>query len=196
MNLEKLLDALGYSDSPHFLRRGSAELRTAPDFGHIFRNATKAPCHLEGVYSLRRTVSSKTEPLVPVVYICRADSENAASKIHELVWNQDVVPFLLVHHPQGVRLYSGFRCQPQKSGLESGVLKALFTFNRVSELAESFHADAIDSGSLWRNWGQQVTPETRVDRKLLGNLHPSAKTAGVKTIRTSAEIRTGCVYRR
>jgi len=122
---------------------------------------------LQGVYALRRTPASKTEPLVPVVYVCHADSENAASRIHELVWNQDVVPFLLVHHSRGVRLYSGFRCQPQKDGLERGVLSALSQFNQVSELAESFHADAIDSGKLWRSWGRQVTPETRVDRKLL-----------------------------
>ena len=57
------------------------------------------------------------------------DSEEAASKIHELVWNQDVVPFLLVHFPLGVRLYSGFRCQPQHDGLERGVLKTLTRFN-------------------------------------------------------------------
>lgn len=170
MDLARLLDELGYSDSPHFLRRGTAELRTAPEFGHVFRNASKKPCHLEGVYTLRRTAESRTEPLVPVVYVCRADSEGVASRIHELVWNQDVVPFLLVHSPRGVRLYSGFRCQPQKDGLERGVLKVLTQLNEVSALAESFHADAIDSGKLWRDWGREVTPETRIDWKLLGNL--------------------------
>ncbi len=170
MDLASLLDELGYSDSPHFLRRGTAELSTAPDFGHVFRKATREPCHLEGVYTLRRTHDSKTEPLVPVVYVCRADSEKAADKIHSLVWNQDVVPFLLVSSPHGLRLYSGFRCQPQKHGLERGVLRALARFNEVSELAESFHSDAIDSGKLWRDWGRHVTPETRIDWKLLGNL--------------------------
>jgi len=46
----------------------------------------------------------------------------------------------------------------------------LTQFNEVSELVESFNADAIDSGKLWRDWGQHVTPETRIDWKLLGNL--------------------------
>src|SRR5271170_7876726 len=104
MDLAKFLDVLGYSDSPYFLRRGTAELRTAPDFGHVFRNASKKSkktCNLEGVYTVRRT-PGRTEPLIPVVYVCRADSEEAASKIHELVWNQSVVPFLLVHSPHGV----------------------------------------------------------------------------------------------
>lgn len=170
MDLATFLDELGYSDSPHFLRRGTVELRTAPDFGHIFRKATAKPCHLEGVYTLSRTHESKTEPLVPVVYVCRAESEQAADTIHELVWNQDVVPFILVHSRRGVSLYSGFRCEPLKNGLERGVLKSLMHFNQVSKLAESFHADAIDSGKLWRDWGREVTPETRIDWKLLGNL--------------------------
>lgn len=170
MDLAKLLDELGYSESPHFLRRGTAELRTAPDFGHVFRNVTKKPCHLEGVYTLQRTPGSKLDPIVPAVYVCRAESEVAADKIHELVWNQGVVPFLLVHSPQNIRLYSGFRCQPQQDGREHGILRVLKQFNEVSELAESFHADAIDSGKLWREWGREVTPATRVDWKLLGNL--------------------------
>src|SRR4051794_10316407 len=122
MHLATFLDKLGYSESQHFLRRGSIQLKRAPDFGHIFRKATGKPCHLEGVYTLRRTHESKTEPLVPVVYICSAKSETAAARIHELVWNQDVVPFILVHSPQGIRFYSGFRCQPQKDGVERGVL--------------------------------------------------------------------------
>jgi hypothetical protein len=170
MDLISFFDRLGYSDSPHFLRRGSAELRTAPDFGHIFRKATPKPCHLEGVYTLRRTPESKIEPLVPVVYVCSAESDEAADKVHELVWNQDVVPFILVHSRRGVSLYSGFRCQPLKNGLERGILRALTQFSEVSELVESFNADAIDSGKLWRDWGEHVTPETRIDWKLLANL--------------------------
>lgn len=170
MDFAKFLDELGYSESPHFLRRGTAGLRTAPEFGHVFRKATLKPCNLEGVYSLRRDPHSKTDPLVPVVYVCRADSEQAADKVHELVWNQDVVPFLLVHSPRGVRLYSGFRCQPQSDGVARGVLQSLTTFNEVSQLAESFHADAIDSGKVWRDCGRDVTPETRVDWKLLSSL--------------------------
>jgi hypothetical protein len=170
MDLAKLLDALGYSDSPYFLRRGTAKLRNAPDLGHVFRTASKKPCHLEGVYTLRRSPDAKNEPLIPAVYVCKADSEDSVDRIHELVWNQGIVPFVLVHSPQRVRLYSGFRCEPQKNGAARGVLRVLANFSEVSELAESFHADAIDTGKLWRDFGSEVTPETRVDWKLLGNL--------------------------
>ena len=172
MDLPKILDQLGYTDSPHhFLRRDSAELRTAPEFGHVFRKALKEPCQLEGVYTLRRDPEDQSTPLVPVMYVCRANSEESARKVHELVWNQDVVPFVLVHSPEKVRFYSGFRCQPKRSeSLQQGVLRVLSSFNEVAELAESIGADAIDSGKIWREWGNQVTPETRVDWKLLDSL--------------------------
>jgi len=170
MDLTRILSKLGYSDSPHFLRRGTAELRTAPHFGHVFRKASKGPCQLEGVYTLRRDPQSRTEPLVPVVYVCKADTPQAAAEIHRLVWNQDIVPFVLVHSPGEVRFYSGFRYQPQREGLQQGVLRTLTRFNEVSELAESLGADAIDSGKIWREWGGEVTPQTRVDWKLLDSL--------------------------
>ena len=46
----------------------------------------------------------------------------------------------------------------------------LKAFNRVSEIVEGFHAEVIDSGKLWKEWGLKVTPETRVEWKLLDNL--------------------------
>lgn len=170
MDLPKILDKLGYADSPHFLRRDSVELRTAPEFGHVFRKSVKSACNLQGVYTLRRDPASKTDPLVPVIYVCKADTEQAAEAIHRIVWNQDVVPFLLVHSPSTVRFYSGFRYQEPEQGVQRGLLRTLTRFNEISELAESISAEAIDSGRIWREWGREVTPETRVDWKLLDSL--------------------------
>lgn len=170
MELATLLDRLGYSDSPHFLRRGSDAFASAPDFGHVFRKASSGPCGLQGVYTLRQSPESLTDPLVPVVYVCQAETDDAANTIRRLVWNQDVVPFVLVHSPRGLRLYSGFRYNRRKEGVEAGVLRTLTRFNAVSEIVESFRADAIDSGRLWRDWGRYVTPEKRVDWNLLDNL--------------------------
>ena len=177
MELTQLLDRLGYTDSPHFLRRGTAALRTAPEFGHIFRKATEKPCLLEGVYTLRRTTDSNSVPLIPVVYVCRAKSKADADQIHKLIWNQDIVPFILVHTPDEIRLYSGFRCEPKEEGQNRGVLRVLTEFNKLANFDESFdetfgdiHADAIDRGQVWRNLGKDVTGRERVDRKLLENL--------------------------
>jgi len=167
MELAGLLDKLGYGESPNFLRSGTQEFRSVVDYGHIFRRAAEK-CSLHGVYALRQSPSS---PIVPVVYLCEASSEDEANEIHRRVWNQDVVPFLFVNTRETVRLYSGFRYQKKTPGnVEQGVIRVLDDFCRATDIIEGFSADSIDSGRLWRQWGREVTPNERVDWKLLDNL--------------------------
>jgi hypothetical protein len=83
------------------------------------------------------------------------------------VWNQDVVPFVIIRTPENIRLYSGFRHQRQLDGSVDGVLGK---FNELSELIKGFHADAINQGQVWSRWGQDVQPEERVDWRLLASL--------------------------
>ena len=175
MRLTGLLARLGYDDSPNYLSVGDPRLATAPDYGHIFRRAS-GRLGLRGVYVLRAEAGGvrSGKSVVPVVYVCKATDDAEADEIHRLVWNQDVVPFIIVHSPLGVRLYSGFRYHgPQPSGergLQDGVLRVLTSFNRIHELVEGFSADAIDSGAIWGRWGEKVEPEHRLERSLLRNL--------------------------
>jgi len=169
MQVGDLVSELGYGQSPNFLRRGQAALRAAPAFGHIFRLA-EAKLGLQGVYTLRPPIEGTSSPIVPVVYVCRASTAPRAEKLHRLVWNQDVVPFVIVHTPAGVNLYCGFRHRRLPSGEIDGALGPLTDFNNISDLVDGFHADAIDSGAIWHKRGQDVTPDTRVDWKLLDNL--------------------------
>lgn len=166
MQADELLKKLGYDQSSNFLRGNN--LTRAPDYGHIFRRAKEKPCGLRGVYTLRDPRAAGTPPIVPVIYVCRAGSADA-DKVHRLVWNQDVVPFVLVHTDKDVRLYSGFRYQESADDSERGLL-LLKAFNDIDEIVDGFHAEAIDSGGLWKKWGSEVTPETRVEWKLLDNL--------------------------
>jgi hypothetical protein len=168
MNLKALLEKLGYSESPNFLRRGDGAFDRAPDFGHIFRHAAQPPCRLQGVYSLRSP--DPTGQVVPIVYVCEADTEGAADELHRLVWNQDAVPFVLVHTPKGVKLYSGFRYRRPKHGAAEGVLQPLTAFNQVSSIVEAFEAVSIDEGRIWKTWGAKVTPQHRVYWNLLKDL--------------------------
>jgi len=169
MQVAELLNELGYHGSPSFLGRRKASLATAPDFGHIFRRA-KAKLGLQGVYTLRSS-DDLSASIVPVVYVCKASSERDADDLHRLVWNQDVVPFLIVHTPSGIRLYSGFRHRQSADGDVEGVLETLTDFNTVADLIKDFHAESVDSGRLWQRRGKDVTPECRVDWRLLDNLN-------------------------
>ena len=93
ISVAKLIQELGYDDSPNFVT-GPA-LARVPSHAHIFRRA-ETYCGLVGVYTLRQDASLRDGSLVPVVYVCESKSETDAIQVHRLVWNQDVVPFVIV----------------------------------------------------------------------------------------------------
>ena len=155
MILQDVLVALQYTGSPNYLSGDS--LRHDSNFGHIFRKAQEA-CQLQGVYTLRASAYDPHQSDVPVVYVCRANSEQQAREIHKSVWNQNVVPFLVVVSPGWVRLYPGFRYKASDDPNEAA-LKAIDDFRRVATALAPLRADAVDSGDLWREWGTHVAPE-------------------------------------
>lgn len=177
MEAEKLLQKLGYAESDSFLRAGTAAFRAAAEYGHIYRHAERGfpeqlgkQCEILGVYSLTDRMVSANGGSVPLVYVCRADGTENASRIHRLVWNQDIVPFVLVHTPRGLILHSGFHYERQPTGEGACALRPLARFDEVDDLLRDFSADSIDSGEVWQNWRGRVDPSKRVDWKLLGNL--------------------------
>ena len=169
MAIAQVLDALEYTESPHFLRYDEDALDRIPDFGHIFRKAHEE-CQLQGVYVLRSDPADTQSTLVPVVYVCEAETDEQADQFHRLIWNQNIVPFILVTTPSTVRLYAGFRHAVSGKPAQCGILDAAIAFNDVASRLSAFQSTAIDDGTLWREWGKHVTPETRVDWKLLDNL--------------------------
>jgi len=170
ISIAKLIQELGYDDSPNFVT--GAALARVSSHAHIFRRAEKH-CGLVGVYTLRQDASLRGS-LVPVVYVCEPRSEKDALQVHRLVWNQDVVPFVIVRTPQKVRIYSGFGYREDRMASRrttSRILnEAVEAQDIASRLIPSFHADHIDDGTLWRDKGQFVTPDMRVDWRLLDNL--------------------------
>src|SRR6185369_5744098 len=139
---------------------------------------------VEGVYGLR-DINSTPERFVPVVYVCIADDEPAAHELHRLVWNQDVVPYVLVYEPKGVRVYAGFHYNAKgKTDTQRGILHALTDFDRVQSIINSFDSKAVDEGKVWQNPQLKVDPSRRVYHQLLRNLRELDKwlrgTGGLK----------------
>lgn len=168
MELDDILTSLQYRGSPNFLQHKALE--SDRDFGHIFRKA-QAECRLQGAYVLNGAAYEKSRGSVPVVYVCEADSETEAREIHRKVWNQNAVPFLLVVSRGWIRLYPGFHYErePKRDALQ-GALEVLDDFNQIATRLNTVSAEAVDSGAVWRDLGDAVTPEKRVDWKLLNNL--------------------------
>ncbi len=182
MNARDLLTTLGYATSGNFLP--SDRFADAIEHAHVLRRTVYA-CRVDagefhGVYSLREHgEDGEHAASTPVVYVAEAPTIAAADEIHRKVWNQNVVPFLLVRLPDGVRLYSGFRYERARGKLvkstSQGVLEALVSFDDVLVRLREFHAAAIDDGRLWQARGRDVDPSKRVDWRLLGNLERLGK---------------------
>lgn len=155
---------LGYEESSNFLP--AAKLQVSPH-SHVYRQANER-CGMKGVYLLR---DPQRHSDIPVVFFCEAESEEAAAAIHRRIWNQDIVPFILVETPKSLRLYSGFRCNPKAaSDREQGILTAAVDFNEAANRLEAIRADAIDSGEIWDRLGEEIDPRSRVDWSLLDAL--------------------------
>lgn len=177
MTLDDLLEKLGYHGSPQFLRRGDGRFETEPGLGHIFRrgedkneDVQKQRWHVEGVYGLRDT-NQNSERFVPIVYVCRAADGAAAQELHRKVWNQDVVPYVIVHEPSGVRVYAGFHFDERgETDSQRGVIKALTDFDRVDSIIKLFSAATIDEGKIWQDPHLQIDPSRRVYHQLLHHL--------------------------
>jgi hypothetical protein len=167
MSVAKIIEALGYRDSKNYLQvdKGIDTI----EYAHLFRRA-KESSGLHGVYLLREE-SQTTKDSTPVVYVAKADTVAEADQIHKRVWNQNVVPFLIVALEGYARLYAGFRYQPdEKENNPRGVLESNVPDDQISNRLAAFRAQSIDQGTIWREQNHNVTPETRVDWKLLKNL--------------------------
>lgn len=179
MTFEELLSQLGYAGSPCFLKRGDERFETELGYGHIFRRAqerkkdpkdtTPPRWRAEGVYGVREM----QEPyrFTPIVYVCTAPDDSAASELHRLLWNQDVAPYIIVHTIRGLAVYSGFNYgQFGKKSESSGVIQALTDFDNAKSIVNLFHRRQIDEGQLWKHPKLRVDPGGRVYHRLLASL--------------------------
>ncbi len=167
MTLSSLLKKLGYLDSDNYLNGDKGDFDRVVDYGHLFRRATKKPCHLRGVYALKGGPGST----FPVVYVCDVKSESDAKEAHRLIWNQDTVPFLIVNSPKFVRVYPGFsRAGAVSENSSIRGIRREFEAADIGRITETLSAQAIDSGNTWRSWGALIRPEYRVNWGLLNNL--------------------------
>ena len=167
IDIKQFLTCLNYTDSPFFFE--GSQLDAVNAYSNAFRMA-REKCGLKGVYALEGNHGGKS--IVPLVYVCEADSEKQAIERHRLVWNQNCVPFLLVSTPKSIRLYPGFKFDTSKQLHEKdqSLLKIAKTANEILEKLSDFKADSINKGIIWQKWQHQVTPDTKVDQNLLKNL--------------------------
>jgi len=169
MDIESIR-CLNYTDSPYYL--SGERLYEYPGYSHIFRLASEK-CDLHGVYTLKTSERNHPshEAIIPVVYVCEADTEQQAREFHRLVWNQNIVPFLIVLSPKTIRLYPGFNFDPRLSEDENqSILEVAKKTSEVLKKLSDFTSESINRGDLWTNRAKEIPQNKRVDRRLLRSL--------------------------
>ncbi len=166
-------DVLGYTRSKRFIGPQQFDQLPANELVFALRLAVKACDHLdadvgharfEGAYVLQEQENS---PAIPVVYVISADSDTAARRIHQFVWNQNQTPFLIIESPSTIRLYSGFAFDREHDRSLAEVARD--AAEQLERLA-AFRAESIDDGTIWMQWAHAVDPKQRVDETLLRDL--------------------------
>lgn len=169
MALDKLIDELGYRQSP-FYREGTEEADLP--VAHLLRDAQRA--HVRGTYFIRtRPDETGGSHERPAVHAAEAKTPDEARRIHKQLWNQGTTPFLLVSMPGQVRVYTNFaydNIDEQVGQVERPIDTAGLSLREVAKQIQFLQADSIDSGNIWRTKGARLTKDKRVDQSLLRTL--------------------------
>ena len=161
-----LCNDLGYTaNTQSFIRFDSSEqVEGDISFIHLYERAVKS-CHLTGVYSCK--ASDHSTDSIPVVYICEAETEDQAREIHKRVWNQNIVPFLLVVSPYTVRLYNAFGFEKDHEPFKN------VPWKEIEKQLSFLSRESLDTGEVWQSEEWLKGPfqrSSRLDTHLLENL--------------------------
>lgn len=174
MNLDALLDALGYRRYSE--RRWVTPETADPRLNHYYRLAQRAGekagagASIVGSYVFQTSMDDKLTPPRPAVFVAQAQNDQQARAIHKSLWNMGDCPFVIVVLPGVVRIYTGFAYA--SDGSRGKVIPDVSDdlMDTLPEPLLPFHANEIDSGLIWQKQAKRLTSETRVDYLLLAYL--------------------------
>jgi SAM-dependent methyltransferase len=161
MDIHALAERLDYLGDPGLLRPGGPNC--PPAIARQLRRAEET-CGLRLAYSLREP-DGRTA--IPVVYLCEAQDDAAALRVHHRVWNQNLVPFLVVSTPERFVLYPGFQFDGTNNSEIGHVIKSA---SASLDAFRGLHAQEVCDGRIWERWGRHLNPAKRVDWSLLTEL--------------------------
>jgi len=173
LELSRILELLGYLDSPNFRTK---ETQFEPESVHYFRIARERHREKFSVKGLYVFGKSKIPEVAarPAVCVGEAPNLDAAQKLHRRIWNLGNVPFLLVRLPDQIRVYSGF-CYEPTSNYGLILQESSSNESKLRSVLHDFSADSIDSARIWQAQKERLDTRNRVDAKLLANLKDLAK---------------------
>jgi hypothetical protein len=166
----ELLEALGYSASRHFVTPANLDALPEGELAFAFRRLAeplsggREVTRFHGAYLLQDKPGG---PAIPAVYVIETESDTIARRVHGLVWNQNIAPFLILVSPSTVRLYPGFAYE---LGADAPLREVAANVDAALQVLAALKAEAIDDGTIWREWGHATDPMRRADESLLRDL--------------------------
>ncbi len=167
--LDSVLEQLGYSQSDNYKRAVEINSQTT----HLFRGLKKTQ-KVTGCYTFHNSRDDQVLPIRAAVYVAEANTEQEARQIHKQLWNFNNAPFLIVILPHQIRVYTGFEYS-EKNKKKGEIRDPIESLTEISQVLNSFFADSIDFGKIWKNEAQYLDPNKRVDSRLLKNLETLEK---------------------
>lgn len=160
-----VLETLGYLNSPKFIQPSGLSKLPPSELAFALRKYQNSQdSSLTGTYVIQK---ESKESAVPIIYTFKVDSEETAKRIHKLVWNQNLAPFLLIQSPSTIRIYPSFSYSTSD---DNPIISVAINSTNLLQQLSAFSAEAIDDGSIWQHYGHLVDPTKRVDEKLLKDL--------------------------
>ena len=169
MQLENVLERLGYSQSDNYKRA----VEETPQTTHLFRGLKKTK-QINGCYTFHTSRDDQVLPIRAAVYVAKADTEEEARKIHKQLWNFSNAPFLIVVLPHQIRVYTGFDYSANDK-TKGEIRSPIESLAEISQVLTSFFADSIDFAKIWKSEAEYLDPNKRVDSRLLKNLETLEK---------------------
>ena len=164
MQLENVLERLGYSQSDNYKRA----VEETPQTTHLFRGLKKTK-QINGCYTFHTSRDDQVLPIRAAVYVAEANTEEEAREIHKQLWNFSNAPFLIVVLPHQIRVYTGFEYS-EKEKKKGEIRNPIESVAEISQALTSFFAESIDFGKIWESEANYLDPNKRVDSRLLENL--------------------------
>ncbi len=173
-SLQDTLNILGYNNSSNYFSKKDNYPENLEKYFYDLNELDS----IKGIYFVQ-TRPQKTENeriSSPLVVVSEVNEETEARELHKKIWNLGYIPFIIMLLPTQIRIYNGFyysRDNDKSNILEKTDKERL---SDVKNLLEKINSISIDTKSIWKSTlAEKITPETRVDKKLLANLKKLSK---------------------
>ena len=170
---EMVCDALGFSESPDFIRKEAPP--TTLEQQRIWIEAIKK-FGIDAIFFIKKDSNKMAIPFIYFKKMDKYDVDNLI-KLHKNIWNQGKIPLLFVILPGQIKIYNCFEppllFKDEAFDSEKRLIKfleILIDAEHIRRELSSYTCAKLSSGTFWREQKDKFNFNNRADQHLLRNL--------------------------